>query len=349
MRGIRSVSVTTRNRARVRSSGPMEDRIGRAAVTLGLALLLGACSGGWEPAFDATDAGWLLNAWGWDRDGILAVGGTPDEGRIYRWDGDEWRRQDLGLDVPLLNWAYGFGADDVTVVGNEGTILRWDGAAWSAQDSTTVEDLWGVWGAGPDDLWAVGGSGFPDATATILHYDGSSWSAQALPALEREVHGFFKVWGSGPDDVYAVGQAGVVLRWDGSTWTELFVGATDDLVSIWGTGPDRIIAVGGRSNGIAARWDGSEWTSQNLAPVPGLNGIWMAPDGTVHVNGTRGTLGTIDFDTFEVTEASIGGSDSFHAIFGVGGRLVSVGGNLETGSAVGRYEGLAWWREAATE
>jgi hypothetical protein len=27
------------------------------------------------------------------------------------------------------------------------------------------------------------------------------------------------VWGTGPTDVYAVGEAGIVLRFDGSTWT----------------------------------------------------------------------------------------------------------------------------------
>lgn len=284
-----------------------------------------------------------MNVWGSSEDSVLTVGGAPDRGRMFRYDGAEWREETLGVEVPLLNWIHGFGPNDVTVVGNAGTILHFDGAGWSPQGSGTTEDLWGVWGAAPNDLWAVGGSGFVEATATILHYDGSAWTIVELPALTREVHGLFKVWGTSSDNVYVVGQRGTVLHWQGSAWTEELVGASDDLVSIWGTGPDRVVAIGGRGNGIVSRWDGTEWRTEFLTPLPGLNGIWMRDASTAHVAGTRGTLGVLDVDSLTVTESPVPVTRDFHACFGVGGRLFAVGGNLATGIA-GPHEGVAYAR-----
>ena len=306
----------------------------------------------WDPAFDATGAGWLLSTWSFDGDVRYAVGGRPDDGVVMTDVGGEWAPVALGLDAPLLNWVYGFGAEDVWVVGTGGTILHWDGA-WTAVDSGTTEDLWGIWGATPDDVWAVGGSGFDDATATLLHFDGTQWSPQPLPELTRpNVHALFKVWGSGPDDVYFVGQRGTLVRWDGTTLREELVGTSEDLISVWGTGPDRVAIVGGRSNGVLVTWNGTEWHTESLSPLPGLNGVWMGSPDTIHVVGVDFTTATIAFDTRVWTEGAItlpsGGRKAFHAVFGDGsGRLTTVGGNFASGSSTGTYEGIAYERELA--
>ena len=319
------------------------------AVPLTLSLLASLSVAGcgpdttWRRAFDASETGWLMNVWGLREDLRIAVGGSFEQGRAVHYDGAEWTEVPAG--VSLLNWVYGFSETDVWAVGANGAILRFDGATWTAVESPTDQDLWGVWGPAPDDVWAVGGTArMPSTTVpTVIHWDGASWSLVETPALERTgVAAFFKVWGSGPDDVYVVGDAGVVLRWDGSTWTELFVGAPDDLVAIWGTGPDDIVAVGGRSNGVIARWDGSEWRAENVAPLRGLNGVWMRRPGVAHIVGLGGTLITFDAETFEITEEPASERLDFHAVQGVDGRMVAVGGNLAVPSDP---EGTAWTRE----
>lgn len=299
---------------------------------------------GWQVAFEATELGWFMNTWGPAPDDLYAVGGEPDAGSVMHWDGHGWSAVDLGLDVPLLNWTWGFGAADLTVVGNDGTVISYDGSAWQLQATPTTEDLWGVWGASPDDLWAVGGRGRPSSTATILHFDGDTWSAVEPPALQRaNVHAFFKVWGTAADNVYIVGQRGVVLHWNGSVWTELLVGASDDLVSIWGTGPDRIVAVGGRASGIVSRWDGVSWRTESLSPLPGLNGVWMGDPDTVHIAGAVGTVATLDFETLAYEQASAGTTLDFHNVFSPDGdTLYAVGGNLLTAQAP--YQGIAYRR-----
>lgn len=327
----------------------------RAALYLGL--LLTACHGSgddgddgsthtatWTEAFDAEADGWLLSVWGPSSSDQWIAGGTPDSGKLLRYDGTNATAVTLPADTPLLNWSFGFGANDVYVVGNEGTVLHWDGAAFTVEETNTDQNLWGVWGASADDVWAVGGNGRAEGQLTLLRRRNGTWTSTTPPPLMRSnVFALFKVWGTSADNVYAVGQRGTVLHFDGTAWTEELVGTSDDLIALWGTGPDRIAVVGGRNNGQIAVWDGSAWNHASLAPLPGLNGVWMRDPSVVHVAGVTGTLATIDFDSLEYTDASvIGEGRDFHAVFGHEGGLTTVGGNFL--QAQGPYRGIAYER-----
>lgn len=300
----------------------------------------------WEAAFDASD-GWLLNVGGATTDDLYAVGGHPMGGRVQHYDGTAWGPGGPSFGTPLLNWVHAFSADDVVMVGSRGAVLRFDGLTWTRDQTPTDHDLWGVWGAASDDLWAVGGNGREEGQATILRWDGVAWTQVEPPALERpQVWAWFKVWGSGPDDVYIVGQRGAVLHWDGAALTELFVGAADDLIAVWGTGPDLVVAVGGRANGLISVWDGTTWETHDLAPVPGLNGVWMRGP-VAHVGGVLGTLGSFDTRSGELDLVDVETQMDFHAMYGVGNRLMAVGGNFR--AVNGPYEGIALQRELGAD
>ena len=309
----------------------------------------------WSSEYETADMGWLLSVWGPSTDDLYAVGGRfsmPTEGEAIHYDGTEWRSVDFGTPVPLLNWVFGFGPNDVTTVGDDGTVMHWNGATWTQQTTPTTEQLWGVWGAAPNDLWAVGGRGFPDSEATILRFNGTEWTAMAVPELMRAgVNAFFKVWGTDANNVYIVGQNGAVLHWNGSELMEQFVGTAVDLISVWGTGPDRIAIVGGRGNGVVVTWDGTEWHTQELSPLPGLNGVWMRSPNVIHAVGEEGTVVKIDFDTRSYTEDIVDGfpnRNAFHAVFGdSASKLTAVGGNLATTS--GPYSGLVFGRGLAAD
>ncbi|GAB4564394.1 MAG: hypothetical protein Tsb0020_14500 [Haliangiales bacterium] len=338
-------------------SGPSTASIDAAAPDADAAEPDAAPAGpAWTQAFDASETGWLLNVWGPAPDNLYAVGGSLEEGLIMHYDGSAWSELDLGadVDVPLLNWTYGFGPDDITVVGATGTVLHWDGATWEQQPTPTDQNLWGVWGASSDDMWAVGGAGREAGQATILHYDGETWTKEDVPALQRaNVYAFFKVWGTGADNVYIVGQRGVVLHYDGETWTEEFAGVSGDLISLWGSGPDHIVAVGGRNVALASVWDGTEWTPIDLGALPGLNGVWVAADGTSYVVGVTGVALMINSDAASyasqyVSLPLLAGQVDFHAIYSADGKtLVSVGGNLSVTNPP--FQGVAYEATIATE
>lgn len=291
----------------------------------------------WDAAFDTSGTGWLLNAWGASPTDVYAVGGRTDAGTVMHSDGAGWQRVEVA--APLLNWAFGLSPTDVFVVGNEGTVLHFDGTRWVQQATPTRQPLWGVWGAAPDDVWAVGGDG-AEQHATLLHYDGASWAMVVLPPLQKaRVGQLLKVWGTGADDVYVVGQRGVVLHRTAGAWKEELVGASDDLVSVWGAG-GVVVAVGGRSNALVSRWDGTKWTTKDLAPAQGLNGVWTRDGKTAHVAGVSGTLGRLDLATLTLTLDDVAVSDDLHSIFGVGQRLITVGGNLQSANPA-QFKGVA--------
>ncbi|MEM9073345.1 MAG: hypothetical protein AAGE52_32875 [Myxococcota bacterium] len=322
--------------------------IRRTVVRFALASLLVACPGGngasWEEAFDASSVGWLLSVWGPSSDNLYAVGGTPTEGVVWNRNADGWQEVPLGVSVPLLNWVYGFGADNIFFAGNEGTIVHWDGASFSVQNTPTSENLWGVWGAAPDDVYAVGGSGRSGSVATVIHFDGSGWTAVETPELSRaNVFAFFKVWGSSANDVWVVGQRGALLHFDGSEWREELIGTSEDLISVWGTGPNRVAVVGGRSNGWVFRYDGESWESAQPSALPGFNGVWMGDPDVIHVAGAEGQLATIDFASLELLTDDFQDTRlDFHAVFGDGDRLTAVGGNFNM--PMGPFSGIAYHR-----
>lgn len=287
----------------------------------------------WTPAFDAADLGWMMSGWG-PGDGTLWVaGGTPARGRILHFAGGVWSEVDPGIEVPLLNWVHGTSSADVFAAGNGGTVLHFDGSGWTRQSTPVATPIWGLWAVAPDDVWAVGGDVAAEGPPLVLHYDGRDWTRAALPTLVRpRVAAFFKVWASGPEDVYAVGQNGAVVHYDGASFTELFVGVSQDLIGIWGTGADDVMMVGGRGTAEIVHFDGSEWRRASAFAFPGLNGVWMRRAGIAHAVGVGGVVLRIDASTLEASEESgVPTRLDLHSVFGdAGGRLVALGGNFTT-------------------
>ncbi|HVM97594.1 MAG TPA: hypothetical protein VMT89_14465 [Candidatus Acidoferrales bacterium] len=286
----------------------------------------------WTTAFDASQVGWMLNVWGPGGGTVWAVGGTNTHGRIFERVDGAWSEVDSGIEVPLLNWVHGTSATDVFIGGNGGTMLHFDGNRWSQQSTPVSAPVWGVFAVAANDVWAVGGD--PGATDPpfVLHYDGEAWTSATLPILQRpRVYAFFKVWASGPDDVYIVGQNGIILHYDGSQFTELGIGVSQDLIGIWGTGPDNIMVVGGRGTAELAHFDGVQWHHVSSA-LPGLNGVWMRRPDVAHAVGIAGTILRVDPNTLEATEETSPPTLlDLHSVFGDdSGQLVALGGNFFT-------------------
>ncbi|MCB9566493.1 MAG: hypothetical protein H6710_04645 [Myxococcales bacterium] len=275
--------------------------IHRSLLALSVVLVAPGCTGdepqwpeSWERSLEVgAEVGAFLSVWGPSPDEVYAVGGNPEAGVIYRFDGASWTPEALAETPPLLNWIDGQ-SGDVWVVGNGGVALRQTASGWERLDTGIDTPLWGVWGAAPDDVWAVGGQVGAGADAPVLaHFDGAAWTEVAIPTLDRPSEALFKVWGTSRDHVFAVGRAGVILHYDGDTWAQQPSGVTKDLISLWGTGPDEIVAVGGRSNGVVARWDGAAWTPEVIGESAGLNGVWVDGRGRAWVCGVNGVTGLV--------------------------------------------------------
>jgi hypothetical protein len=234
-------------------------------------------------------------------------------------------------DVPFLVWVFGFGPDDVYAVGEDGGAVYYDGNSWSRLSTGTEQDLWGVWGAAPNDLWVVGGDvgvGEP----LLLHFDGATFTPVPVPENDRSATSLFKIWGIG-DKVFAVGENGLIIQWTDGAWVQVPAGsaADDDFVSLWGTSEDNIVAVGGRATARIARYDGENWTTEQFGAVPGLNGVFMVHAGEAIVAGVNGYVGRFDVTTGSLEAERFSTNLSLHAVwassaetyYAVGGRFTT--------------------------
>ena len=296
----------------------------------------------WAEAFDTSTTGALSGVWGNAPDDVWIVGGIPEQGEAWHFDGSGWSEVAVPAGVGLLVWVHGFSADNVWAVGVNGAGAHWDGTAWSAVDLGVSEDLWGIYGLATDDMWIVGGD--PDeGDPIILHFDGTT--ATLVPrAADENVRGaktLFKVWGIN-DALFITGQTGTLLQWDGTEWRFMSGGAEadQDFVSLWGTSADHIVAVGGRGNGRIATWDGAAWTTTSPTGIGGLNAVTMLSETEAIVGGVNGYVGSFDPTTGTLVDEAFLTTDDIHAAWSDGaGTTWAVGGNF-----LEPYTGVAYQR-----
>ena len=202
-----------------------------------------------------------------------------------------------------LYGVWGAGPDDVYAVG-ELAILHWTGAVWEDMTPLNSSTLYGVWGTGPDDVFAVGLGG------RVFHWNGASWTRMTTPTT-RALTG---VWGAGPDDVFAVGAFGTILHWDGVAWSTMSSGTTTHLAAIWGSSSNDVYAVG--AGGEIRRWNGISWASVGSGTSEDLFAIWGTSATHVVVVGDQGTIRRWNGASWTAMTAA--SSDYLTAIWGFG-------------------------------
>jgi hypothetical protein len=264
--------------------------------------------------------------WGSGPDDVFIVGGG-DDAEIVHFDGSDWSPMEVP-EVGLLVWVFGFGPDDVWAVGVGGAVVHYDGAAWTQVDAGTTTDLWGVWGTSSSDLWIVGGS-VSAGDPVILHHDGATFTPHALDPAEnpQSVHALFKIFGVG-SKLFAVGQRGLIVEYDGATWTRVSVGAEadDDFIAVYAIDEQTIIAVGGRNTARVAIYDGDAFETVRPPEVFGLNAIFIDSRGRAHTGGVPGFVAELDVETGEVT-GLVSTTETIHAMWGDDqGVVYAVGG-----------------------
>lgn len=294
----------------------------------------------WSVLFDASLTGVLSSVWGSSATDVYIVGGAPDSGEVYHFDGSQVSQVATPA-VSLLVWVFGFGPNDVYAVGEGGSVLHFDGGGWTRLDPGTQSDLWGIWGAAPDRLWIVGEN-------TLIEYNAStgSFTSWGIPENDRGADTLFKVWGIG-SKTFAVGASGLIIEYRDGQWEQVPTGpeADEDFISLWGTSEDNIVAVGGRSSARIAHYDGANWTTVSPAGVPGLNAVFMVEPALAVVGGMNGYVGAFDPATQTLTAEQADTTHTVHAIWSDGSdRYLGVGGRFAP-----PYVGLALIRTPADQ
>lgn len=153
---------------------------------------------------------------------VYAVG---DGGVIRLYDGTAWQIVTSGS-TSNLRRVLVVSASEIWAVGDGGIVQRSSGGAFSPVVIT------GPVTANLYDVWANNGAVWVLADNAVYRYSGGSWSTLPPPG----VTGLRGLSGTGPGDLWAVGQGGVIVRYNGSTWSREKSGAATDFSSINITG-----------------------------------------------------------------------------------------------------------------
>lgn len=168
-------------------------------------------------------------------------------------------------------------------VGQGGRLLNLQLGYATEIDSGTTRDLYGAWGrVGYDErtgAWFVGAAG------TILRMENSV-SPRPVPSnTNADLHG---VWGAGGSEAWVVGKQGTILRWNGSTWSQVASGTSRNLYAIWGLGPTDVWTVG--AQGTILHWDGTAWSAVPSGTTADLLYVHGNGFGELLASGRGGTL-----------------------------------------------------------
>jgi hypothetical protein len=147
---------------------------------------------------------------------------------------------------------------------------------------------------------------------------------------------FNDVWGISGINVYVVGDSGLIIHYDGSTWSEMNSGTTNDLWGVWGISEMNIFTVG--HQGTILHYNGSMWYTMNSNTTENLYGIWGSSESDIFAVGYSGTI--LHYNGSAWTEMNSTTSESLLDIWGrLGMDVFAVGAS----GIILHYDGNTWF------
>lgn len=176
---------------------------------------------------------------------------------VVRFDGTTFTAAQSGLTGLVSVWASS--DTDVWAVGMDANIGHYNGASWSSTVAGSPNKN-SIWGSGPNDVYAAG-------VFDVEHYNGSSWSE-----IQLQSSGGDQVWGTSASDVWVAGWGGKIARFNGSTWTNVTSGTTNQLLMLSGSGASDLWAAG--DSNTLLHWDGTEWNPSKHGGYGTFTGVF---------------------------------------------------------------------------
>lgn len=183
-------------------------------------------------------------------------------------------------------------------------------ADWTSQLAGS-QDLYDLWGSGPDDLYAVGAAG------AIYHSTdgGKTWTLEKSGVSEP----LFTVWGSGSENVYAAGDNGTILRSTdrGKSWTPLVSPQLVAFRAMYGFGENDLYLVGDQGT-ILHSVDGVTFTAQSSGTLLSLQSVWGSSASDIYTVGDSGVILHTADSGKTWTASSSGTTETLRGVWGSG-------------------------------
>lgn len=208
----------------------------------------------------------------------------------------------------------------------DGWLLSWSGAAWVDKQHQISGYLGGMYGEfGGEDLiggplWIVGYAG------TILRGETGAWNPVPSPAAAN----LYGISGSGTGDIWSAGDHGILVHFDGTSWSSQKSPTTATLLDLWsGTGAAaEAYAVG---PGVILHHDNTGWSvvDPGLPAGPAvaagtLTGVYGSGPTDVWAVGQKGLIVHYDGKSWSLPDS--GTKDDLQAVWeSQGGEVWAVG------------------------
>lgn len=210
--------------------------------------------------------------------GELFVGGTA--GNVYKYTPatNTWTSMKAGTITSTVFAVGGVSANDFYVGTSFGSIYRYASGALPTGSIyvTASASIQSIWGRTSSEVWAVGG------TEGIKINNGVATKQAAVPTVMGD--NLIGVGGppSPSSHVWMVGALGLVIRYNGTSWTKVPSGVTSDLNTVAALSETDVWIAG--DGGVVLRWDGTSlkpvagpFGDRNLTKIhsPAANDLWL--------------------------------------------------------------------------
>jgi hypothetical protein len=215
---------------------------------------------------------------------------------------------------------------------NEATVSLYDGVSFATTGFGAVAGrndlLRDVHGSG-ETVIAVGFRSGSADQGLIARLTPGGWSLATTP----DAGSLNAVWVRSATEAYAVGSKpgpGVVLRWDGSTWSATQTGTNEALLDVADVGGEMYAVgyryVGGTAVGIVRRLEGTSWVLQKeTGPNQILRSVWGSSPADVYAVGDAGTV--LHFNGSAWAYVDVPTSATLNAVSGTSAANAFIGGN----------------------
>jgi cysteine-rich repeat protein len=265
---------------------------------------------GWVPFGGDNRA--FYSVWGLSPSDVW--GGTSNGGLLH-WDGSQWKSSALSGVTYSVTGLWGTASNDVYAMTDD-QVFHYNGSAWSLATNLPFAAA-AISGSGPDRVIVVGLDGGIytwDGTAWGPMTSGTSYALNAVQVLSPTLAyavggddadgvmlkwngsiwsqvaipsttGITAVWGRSATDLY-IGDYYALLHWDGAAWSTISLGFGNGPTAISGTATDVFVAFD-TVDDVIAQFDGSAWTLHDTDLTSSVSDLWAAPDGTAFAASFR--------------------------------------------------------------
>lgn len=204
--------------------------------------------------------------------------------------GASWAVMSSGTSEDLVD-VWGTSSSNVYALAAGGALLHYNGGAWSRIDDGPLAGVaaeYGphassLWGSSATSLWVIGGTHGPEGGAhSVFRYSGSGWTTSTFGPGETY---FQDLWGTSASNVVLVEADGLILRYNGSQWTDMNSGTGSFLASVWGSSASSFYAVG--ETGTILQYSGGTWNAVASGSSADLGGVWGSSSSDVFAVGSE--------------------------------------------------------------